>query len=158
MSGLGPIGKGYQMPRHRMRWTLEGINASGEIIFPRTIVLVSRRPFDFAAITDENGGKIVPVPSNIVVTIQTEDMASVELSKEAIKLGCLCLWSDYPNQVIEAWHLTDVQLSCWGEDIRDESFELTVEYKESKYVKLIPTTSPNPEHTASSTVLDNSGF
>jgi hypothetical protein len=127
--------------KRKFRWTFEGKNEKGEIIFPESFVKVDRRPpFPYYGIGDEKGGHFETFPeSNIFYQYFNSETYGDRIKEEFSKFdrayeaqtGVLRLYDSH-GVVIEQWNFYGVTLRAGvGCEFEDDYIiaEWVIDYK-----------------------------
>src|SRR6266436_8076130 len=128
-----------QVMKRKFRWVFEGKNKNGEIVFPSSFVIVSRRPaFPYMAVADENGGKLVKLPSEIRITIYEID-ESIKYNCDHVVRGHLKLLNGF-GDIIEEWIFDEVVMKLNPNSYIDDYVQVDwlVSYGKSEVVYHTP--------------------
>lgn len=116
-----------------------GRNKEGEVVFPECFVKLDKRPdFPYAAVASEEGGNLVPVPSEIrifqyFVMYDRPEQAIAEFNKynaNDVVSGTLRLY-DGVGEVMEEWNFHDAVMTLADKDDGDSGIiaEWSVAYQ-----------------------------
>ncbi len=130
--GLGPIGPDFKLPSHitdimlskkKFRFTFEGKDKDGNISFPVSFVKIDKIPYcSVMAIADENGGKIVSTPGDLIISSHFEYRNShLEYKKEQEDIAT----KEFDRINDTAYNTISGVLKCSNEEWKLEGIKLT---------------------------------